>query len=283
MTDHRSDIVRAADGYPLACHYRQATDPHALVVLLHGIVSHSGWLEVVAEGLAANGISSLAADRRGAGLNEGMRGDAPSAETLLMDLSAILIRARESGLPCHLCGFCWGANYVVNYMTSDERFKQGIDVRTLSLLAPSLFPSERIARQPLVTGNSAVANQEPLMPIECFTDGPAFEDFIVPDPLRLTHVSPRMNRIVADFSRGLWMKFLRLEVPTLVILGENDEVVDNRSTTQLFERLRCRRKELRSLPGKHGLQFDAPNEVVRLLSRWVSEPPVHPSSQPART
>ena len=275
----RTIIVEAFDGYPLRCLQRQAEKPRALVVLLHGLVSHSAWLESVAEGLSRDGISCLSADRRGAGLNEKGRGDAPDAATLLSDLSAVLIRARDTGLPCHLAGFCWGANYVVNYMASDERPTHGIEVQTLSLLAPSLFPSARITDQPFETGDSFVADQTPLMPIECFTDGPMFDTFIVPDPLRLTHVSLRMNRIMADFSRGIWMKFLRLKAPTLVILGEDDEVVDNRATAQLFDRLRCSRKAFRTLPGKHGLQFDVPDDVVRLVSQWVLAPSEHTSGQ----
>ena len=275
MSEHRLITVRAADGYPLRCRYRQAVGARALVVLLHGVVSHSGWLEAVTEGLAASGISSIAADRRGAGLNEAMRGDAPDGATLLSDLSAVLLRARDTELPCHLCGFCWGANYAVNYMGSDERSRLDLNIRTLSLLAPSLFPTARITERPFLTGDSSAPTEEPTMPIECFTDGPELERFIEPDPLRLTGVSPRLNGIMSEFSRGIWMKFLRLETPTLVVLGANDEVVDNAATERLFGRLKCERKSLRVLPSMHGLQFDAPAATTRLVVQWVSSPPGH--------
>ena len=144
----------------------------------------------------------------------------------------------------------------------------------MTLLAPSLFPSALITERPFETGDSSEPSQEPVMPLECFTEGPKFENFIKPDPLRLTRVSLRLNRIMSEFSRGIWMKFLRLDVPTLVILGANDEVVDNRATEQLFARLRCSRKSLRTLPGRHGLQFDAADEVIRLVGQWIASSPL---------
>ncbi|MFK7894089.1 MAG: alpha/beta fold hydrolase [Granulosicoccus sp.] len=267
--EYQPITVRGNDDYPLICRYWQAEHPQAILVLLHGIVSHSGWLESITNELASNGISCLAADRRGAGLNNTMRGDAPDSNSLLSDLAAVLDWAHVTGLPCHLAGFCWGANYAVNYMVSEQCLNHNVKLQSLSLLAPSLFPSKRITEQPFETGDSSVPDQEPVMPIKCFTDGPAFEAFIKPDPLRLTHVSTRMNQIMAEFSQGIWMKFLRLKIPTLVVLGAEDEVVDNAATEQLFNRLPCDPKAIHSLRAKHGLQFDSPDEVIQLVLQWV--------------
>lgn len=275
MTDSSVITVTGTEGYSLQCRQWKSEKPRALLVMLHGVVSHSGWLEEIAQGLQANNIDCLAVDRRGAGLNESMRGDAPDGTTLMKDLSAVLLWAFNSRLPCHICGFCWGANYLVNFMTNNGFSKHTQKVQTISLLAPSLFPSELITDRPFVTGQSHLADQEPNMPIEYFTDGPAYKNFILPDPLRLTHVSTRMNRIMSEFSQGIWMKFLRLTTPTLVILGADDEVVDNQATARLFERLRCDRKELCTLPGKHGLQFDAPKDVIHTISRWILEAENH--------
>ncbi len=48
----------------------------AVVVMLHGIQSHSGWYEGSGEHLAQAGVSVLAPDRRGSGMNGEARGDA---------------------------------------------------------------------------------------------------------------------------------------------------------------------------------------------------------------
>lgn len=264
-TDPHIISIKGIDEYPLSCRFWQATDARAIVVLVHGVVSHSSWLDAIADGLRNAGISCLATDRRGAGLNEDARGDAPDADTLIGDLDAIMKWTTQFRVPRHLCGFCWGANYVVNYLS-----QKAPDIETVSLLAPSLFPSDIITDQPFTTGESGKPSEVPVMPIECFTDGPAFEQFIKPDPFRLKRVSPRLNRIMAEFSQGLWMKFLRLKLPVLVILGQQDAVVDNAATERVFERLPIDRKALFLVPGKHGLQFDAADAVNQHLIHWIS-------------
>lgn len=275
MIEHQLLTISGSGGYPLTCRYWQTEEPTALVIMVHGVVSHSLWLESIATGLAELGISCVVPDRRGAGLNKQARGDAPHAQALLDDLENIYHWAQATSLPIHLCGFCWGANYVVNLMAEKSPV-----VESLALLAPSLFPSKRITEQPFVVGDSGLASELPVMPLECFTDGPAFHDFIQPDPLRVKQVSPRLNNVMAEFSQGIWIKFLRITLPTLVILGNDDEVVDNQATQRLFNRLANPCKQLHVLPGKHGIQFDAAERVIAALSRWIQE--THNGSTPGQ-
>lgn len=266
MQTATSIYVQSLDKYSLHCRYWPAKDPHALAILQHGVVSHSGWLEKIGEGLASCGISCVASDRRGAGKNDVKRGDAPSAAILLEDLDAVVKWCSNKGVPIHAVGFCWGANYWVNYLS-----KNPTQCRSVSLVAPSLFPSALITDQHFEIGDSPTPDQIPLIPIECFTDGPYFRDLIEPDPLRLRLVSTRLNRIMSEFSQAVWMKFLRLKIPVLLALASSDEVVDNQSTTRLFERYEGAPKQLIKLQGMHGIQFDAGSELIQQLSVWIKQ------------
>ena len=197
-------------------------------------------------------------DRRGAGLNR------PAVEALLGDLDAVVRAAAARRGPLHLAGFCWGSVYAVNFLAdSSLRVDGAIHV------APSLFPAPLVLERPFATGDSGEATEEPVMPIERFTDGPSFESFIVPDPLRLRRVSPRMNACMQRLSAGIWMKFLRLSTPCLMLLGERDDVVDGRATRRAFERLPVARKRLHALDSAHGIQFDAPEAAAALVRDWV--------------
>jgi alpha-beta hydrolase superfamily lysophospholipase len=208
----------------------------------------------------------VAADRRGAGRNEISRGDAPSANALLDDLDAVIEWCSNTGLPIHAVGFCWGANYWVNYLS-----KKPTSCRSVSLFAPSLFPSALITDQHFEIGDSTTPDQIPLIPLECFTDGPYFRGLIEPDPLRLRLVSTRLNRIMSEFSQAVWMKFLRLKIPVLLALASDDQVVDNQSTARIFARFDGAPKKLIELQGKHGIQFDACNDLVTQLSDWIKQ------------
>jgi len=62
-------------------------------------------------------------------------------------------------------------------------------------------------------------------------------------------------------------------VPTLIVLAEADRVVDNAATEGLFTAMRASRKDLRTVPGEHGVQFDAPHEVAAILHDWLAAAP----------
>lgn len=266
MLNYEHLSVESADGYKLHCQYWQASQPQSIVILQHGVVSHSGWLEKVCHGLQSRGINCLAVDRRGAGRNLEAKGDAPSADALFADIDAVVNWTQSTGLPVHACGFCWGANLWVNYLSQSS-----VNFRSLALFAPSLFPSSLITDQPFNVGDSSTADQVPLIPIECFTDGPEFCDLIEPDPLRLRLVSTRLNRIMSEFSQAVWMKTLRLKTPLLVALAKHDDVVDNDATRKIINRFDGAPKKLVELQAMHGIQFDACDDLVDHLSDWIQK------------
>ena len=267
---HSFVTITGDGGYELSARYWQAEDAQAVIVLLHGVVSHSEWMEAIAAPLAQQGISCLALDRRGAGLNTQARGDAPSADALLSDLQAGMDWANQFKLPVHLCGFCWGGNYAVNYLA-----KYQANIASMIFIAPSIFPAASLVEKTIEIGDAGDATEEPIMPIEQFTDGPMFESFIQPDPHRLRKVSTRMNSCIQTFARGIWMKFLKLKHPCLLILGEKDAVVDNDATRQVFDRLKVDHKSCLMLDACHGIQFDMPDDAARAITQWV-----HTRNQP---
>lgn len=269
---HAIVTVAGHGGYSIRCRLWEPDDACATVVAVHGVAGHSLWLEPVARRLAGRGVRTLAMDRRGAGMNGAGRGDAPSAEALIGDLAAVLRRAAADGAPVHLCGFCWGSVYAVNALAAlDAEAGAAPEVVTAIHVAPSLFPSALVRERPLLTGDSGAPTEAPAMPIECFTEGPALEAIVEPDPLRLRAVSPRFNACLERFSAGLWMKLLRHSRPSLLLLAADDRAVDNAATERLFRRLDADRVSVRTVPGAHGVQFDAPEEAAALIAGWVRD------------
>ena len=260
--------VAGADGYPLNVRVWRAPRPAASVVMLHGLISHSQWLAPIARCLADGGVTAICPDRRGSGANPDPRGDAPSASTLLDDLDGIFDRFAPTAPALHLAGFCWGAAYAINYVARRER-----PVTSVALLAPSIVPAAPLRQRPMLMGSSGEATVEPAIPAEAFTRGPAYEQLILPDPLRLRKLSPRLNGILAEFAFMIGAKVTRLLQPTLLVLAEADRVVDNDATERLFGSLRASRKELRKVPGEHGVQFDAPDEVAAIMLHWIRGAP----------
>ncbi len=266
MTACNTQSIVASDGYRLHVRCWQASNAIAQIVITHGVVSHSLWLEPIARQLADNGITCICPDRRGAGQNTQHRGDAISEEVLLDDLHQVIKQLTTPQLMTHIAGFCWGSNYLINYAA---RYKP--DVASICLLAPALFPAENLREAELTINSSGEATETPIVPIDGFTRGPQYHDFILPDPLRLHFVSPRFNGIMQNFSRMIGIKLMKLGLPTLIVLASDDRMTDNPTTARVFERLSVEPKAICYVPGEHGIQFDAPNESSVAITHWIQQ------------
>jgi acylglycerol lipase len=261
--------VECADGYRLR--YRTWSPPgapRATLVLLNGIMSHSGWFQPLADHLVACGLKLVGADRRGTGLNEEARGDAPSAAMVIDDAKRIVDAERLDGLPVHLGGWCWGAVLAVNLAAACER-----EFASLLLLAPGLYPSEAVAtelkEQEALARASGTAHLTIPITDEMFTRGP-YLAFIAADELRCRHVSVRFHAIMRKLAMGAALRLGQLELPMLLVLAGADEATDNARTRRAFEGITKSPVTIEVVDGAHGLQFDAPAELARVLASWIA-------------
>ncbi|MGH9677067.1 MAG: serine aminopeptidase domain-containing protein, partial [Candidatus Acidiferrum sp.] len=87
----------AGDGYRWQYRrYQPCGTAQANVVCLHGIQSHAGWYESSCRQIAEAGYQVDFLDRRGSGVNQEARGDAPSFRRLLDDIAEHLLALRAA-------------------------------------------------------------------------------------------------------------------------------------------------------------------------------------------
>lgn len=265
--------IQASDGYSLK--YRvwvpQSGGARAVLMLLNGVMSHSLWFYPLAPVLLAQGFKLVGADRRGTGLNDIARGDAPNAKALLDDAHAIADHEREAGRPFHLVGWCWGAVLSIN-LAAEMRGA----LSSLVLVAPGLFPTlelkQRIAEEEqaadALPGDRAYL-ESPVRE-DMFTAGPALTDFILRDEHRLGRFTPRFHRIMGKLGMGARLAMPKLDLPTLLILAREDLVTDNAETERNFARWTGGRAVVEYVESAHGMQFDAPDELARRIGAWAA-------------
>ena len=263
--------VVCADGYRLRyLTWTPEGAPRATLVLLNGIMSHAGWFQPLAPGLVRAGLKLVGADRRGTGLNEEGRGDAPSAKALVDDVKTILDAERVAGAPLHLVGWCWGAVLAINVAAEHEG-----SFASLALLAPGLYPTEallaRMREQEEIRRSSPPETPCLESPIreEMFTTGPCLAGFIAKDERRTRLFSPRFHGVMAKMAMGATLRLGQLGLPMLVVLADADLATDNARTARAFERLQRADVSIEHVRSAHGVQFDAPEELARLLVSWV--------------
>jgi alpha-beta hydrolase superfamily lysophospholipase len=260
--------VQGADGYRL-CYRVWPADgtPRATLVLLHGVMSHSGWFQPLADHLGGAGLTLVGVDRRGSGLNAEGRGDGPSAAVLIEDVRRIIAAERSDGRPVHLAGWCWGAVLAVNVAAGSQEFA------SLILMAPGFHPSEAVAaamkrldalaRDP---GCDALA-----VPIkeDMFTRGYHLAA-IEADALRCRQITLRFHDVMRKLAVGAALRLGQLELPMLLVLADADAATDNVHTRRTFAALRRSRVTITEIGGAHGIQFEAPDQLARTVASFTA-------------
>jgi acylglycerol lipase len=261
-------------GTEVPLRYRVWPSEHAraTVVLLNGIMSHSGWLAPLAPSLVAAGMHVVGADRRGSGPNLEGRGDAVSATALVDDVKAIIAAEHEPGRPLVLVGWCWGAILAVHVAMASAG-AGAID--RLVLVTPGLLPSEEVRTRAAEHARAALGrpDDEPCVPTpireELFTQGPALAAFIRRDPERLLAITPRFAALSAKMSALALARLPRLSMPCLLVLAEHDGATDNAATLAAFERIAPERRRLVTLPTQHGVSFEAPTALGEAIAHFA--------------
>ncbi len=125
--------VQTEDGLRLRVFRREAEDPRAEILLVHGYGEHAGRYAEAVELWAGRGLSVTAFDLRGHGRSEGARGHVARFEDYHLDLDAVigLVQARGHG-PRLLFGHSMGGLLLLHYL-----LKRGLDDwRGLALSSP---------------------------------------------------------------------------------------------------------------------------------------------------
>jgi alpha-beta hydrolase superfamily lysophospholipase len=244
-------------------------DPVAAIFLVSGMMSHSGWFGALASALSQSRIKVIGADRRGSGLNGLNCGDGPSRHTLVSDLRNIL-KNEDDGMPIYLAGWCWGAALVIN-----AALELGSMVKGVVLLAPGLFPAERISRAieqdlKLLQNTQAPSCllKSPLTE-EMFTDIIEFQTFIANDELAVRSYTPQFARVSQQMNLVACTRLVRLTCPVLLLLAAQDQTVDNARTIRAFRSLPAEMVTCATINCNHGMQFEAPQELAQRIAKWL--------------
>lgn len=269
---------KMSDGYELRGRVWPPRNPAAGVILyFHGIQSHGGWFEWSASLLGESGAGVLLVDRRGSGLNQVARGDAPSVERWLQDIDEYAAWAgREFGATRFpLVGVSWGGQLAAAWAARRPNIAGAV-----LLIAPGFFPAVDLSvLAKLGVGLALLAGggrsfEIPLDDPALFTDNPAGRDYIQSDPIRLRRVTARFmwhSRQLNKLVRGLKAGALGSQV-TLLLAGR-ERIIRN-TITELLVRSICETARVVRFPdAAHTLEFE-PNlsEFSAALRNWARHP-----------
>ncbi len=105
------DLVRTSDGKILFVRrWDPKSNPKLSILIFHGITAYSGpYGPLIAEQLSEAGFTVYGLDLRGHGLSDGSRGDHPSQDRLVKDLSETVVYVKSKSSKLVLLGHSLGA------------------------------------------------------------------------------------------------------------------------------------------------------------------------------
>jgi len=249
-------------------------DPAAVVVVVHGLIEHSGRYAEVADELNRHGYAVYAMDLRGHGRSEGDRILVRSFDEYTADLEFYLdrVRACQPGKPLFLFGHSMGGAIVVLFAVTRRP-----DVRGLILSAPALrigggmFPVLRrlaglfsylLPRLKLVRMSFRLASRDPEVVADLESDPLVYHGRF---PVRTGAEILRAARRIQD-------RMEAVELPLLLLHGTGDFVTDPEGTRRLHARAGSADKTLKLYKGLYHDLLHEPEKVqiTADLIEWLN-------------
>ncbi|HEY5971663.1 MAG TPA: lysophospholipase [Pseudoxanthomonas sp.] len=217
---------RTRDGVQLMQRDWPADNPHARLLLVHGLGEHCGRYARLAADLNAIGVSVRSFDHRGHGLSEGKRGVIRAEpDCLAHDVVEVYnAYAAEGADRPFLLGHSLGGLVVMRAVTAHGLVPRGL-VASSPALAAHATAFERLLSRTLMklAPDLTVANG---LPADKLSHAANVEDEYMNDPLRHGRISARLAQFIFDTGPQVVANAARLQVPTLLQVAGSDLLVD---------------------------------------------------------
>jgi acylglycerol lipase len=267
-------VTPAGDGYRLRSLRWLEGPSDTLVVMLHGVLTHSGWFSEVGDALLARGFHAVGHDRRGSGMNDEDRGDVPSAAHWLDDLDAVVRPLRDRYARIVYLGWCLGSCVALQYLLERPEMGEG-----LIFMSPDIYERHITERVRSVLGRpewrdrTAPRFTVPI-PLDGYTDTEALDRFVRADRLKLTTCTPRLMYASLQLKRDLESRFHAFTKPSVLLLAAKDTIIDNEPTEALYRHIGSPESQVVIVDAHHGMMFEALDSLVGLIERFATSVPV---------
>jgi acylglycerol lipase len=245
--------------------------PKAVVVICHGVNSHSGQYLWTGDQLAAAGFAVYAYDHRGRGKSEGPRLYIDDVREYTDDLGSFitLAKSREPGLKVFLLGHSAGGVVSCTWALDHQSEIAGFICES--------FAFEVSAPAPVLALVRLLARITPKLPVlklkmKDFTRDPAALRALEADPLTKGEVQPaRTVAALLEATDRMRREFPRITLPLLIMHGTKDKATLPSGSQLFHETAGSRDKTLKLYEGHvHDLLNDLSKEKVMAdVIAWI--------------
>jgi alpha-beta hydrolase superfamily lysophospholipase len=248
-------------------HWQPASEPWATLLMVHGVLEHSGRWERAGSQFAEAGLDVWAFDLAGHGGSGGKRGHIDHWDEYIQATHSQVVELRRRSRPVILLGASNGAHIALSGALSDHP-----DADALVLVAPPATCHGLAKWQEFVSMVLAPILPKLLIPAnfkgEQFSRDPSVGEAYFADPLVSTKATVRLGREGFAAIRANAKRLRKLQTPTLVLHGGADTIVPPQCSAALAELPTVERKLYPTL--RHEL-FNEPEgpEVIADVIEWL--------------
>lgn len=250
-----------------------------VVIVVHGLGEHGGRYRELAEDLAQSGWGVFAFDLSGHGRSPGVRGRIDRYDGMLADIAwARQTVAMEITGKQVLLGHSMGGNLALNYLLRRHQITpRQDDLAGVALCAPMLLPPDPPPRPQIfaawLTGHllRRIRFRKPIDPT-LLTGDEARARLLQNDPL--SHCWISLYLATQLLSQGRWAldRARHVDVPTLIMHGERDELIDRSACEHAAIRIGRHARLVRWSGLRHDLFHESRRiEVTRKLADWLGQ------------
>ncbi|KTB48542.1 alpha/beta hydrolase [Dehalogenimonas alkenigignens] len=252
-----------------------ATQPKAVILLVHGLADHSSRYGNVVDYLVPKSYSVWSYDQRGHGKSPGKRCYVHRFADLTGDLGLFVdfIKQKNPSLPLFIVGHSLGALEAALYCTSHAAWVTGAVLSGLVLKAGESVPKRT---QKLVKILSVIVPRFGARQLECggiSRDETVVKNYIG-DPLVFTGKIPaRTGAEMIDAMSKVQSLAGKINLPVLLMHGASDRLAEPAGSQLFFDIIASSDKELHLFPGCYHEIFNEPchDFVLGTLIRWLDK------------
>lgn len=251
--------------------WRAAQPPRAVVVLVHGFNSHSGYYTWAAEQLAASGLAVYALDLQGRGKSEGERFYVERAEDYAINVAKLvaIAKAGEPGSPVFLLGHSAGGVVACLYALEGQAALAGLICESFAYQVPA--PDFALA---ILKGWARIAPHTRVLRLKNadFSRDPAVVRAMDDDPLIANEKQPAQTAAaLVRAAERLTKEFALIKLPLLILHGTADKATKPSGSRRFYDSAGSHDKTLKLYEGHaHDLLNDVGRELVMAdIQRWI--------------
>jgi acylglycerol lipase len=269
----REETIASTGGNIFVRSWRPAETPRAVVVIVPGFNSHSGYYLWVGTHLAGQGFATYALDLRGRGQSDGERFYVQSFHEYVDDVAAVVgvARTREPRVPFFVLGHSAGGVISCLYTLEHQQELAGLICESFAFQVPA--PDFALA---VFKGLSHVAPHAHVLRLnnEDFSRDPEVVAAMDADTLIAHETQP--TQTLAEMVRAderLKNEFSLFTLPLLIIHGTADKATRPEGSRTFFDAASSADKTLKLYEGSfHDPLNDLNKETVMAdVSRWIGE------------